>query len=396
MWGLRVVIPPKLQSQVIEELHEGHLGVVKMKNLARSYVWWPGLNKDIEQLAKSCQGCLQQQHLPRKAPLHPWEWPSKPWERIHIDYAGPVDGMMFLVIVDAHSKWPEVIPTKTSTSAKTITILRNIFARFGLPSQLVSDNAATFTSDEFQNFLKVNGIKHITSAPYHPSTNGLAERFVQTFKEALKSAKRDAGTVQHKLANFLMAYRNTAHSTTGVSPAEMFLGHPLRTRLDMLKPNIARKVADKQAEQLKTRGAAKMREFAVGQKVAVRDYRSKPHKWVTGIIHAKTGPLSYQVKVGGQIWRRHCDQLKDTAVNPVPETPPKTNPEYYPAPAIQQPIQLQNRPVQAQNRPVQPVNQRPAPPGNQPDPAPAPQRRTRSGRLVKPNAKYSSDVYQRT
>ena len=413
MWGLRVIIPPKLQKQVLEELHEGHLEVVKMKNLARSYIWWPGFNKDIEQLAKRCPGCQSTQHLPKKAPLHPWEWPSKPWERIHIDYAGPVDGMMFLVVVDAHSKWPEVIPTKTSTSAKTIMILRNMFARFGLPSQLVSDNATTFTSEEFQNFLKINGVKHITSAPYHPSTNGLAERFVQSFKAALKSAKCDEGTVQHKLASFLMAYRNTAHSTTGVSPAEIFLGRPLRTRLDILKPDIARKVADKQAEQVKTRGATKMREFTVGQKVAVRDYRAKPHKWVTGTINAKTGPLSYKVNVGGQIWRRHVDQLKDTAT-PEPEAReiPETNQANYPAPALQQrennrPAQPENnRPAQPENnRPAQPENNRPAQPENnrpvqqqnRPDPpGNQPQRHTRSGRLVKPNPKYSSDIYQRT
>ena len=174
----------------------------------------------------------------------------------------------------------------------------------------------------------------------------------------------------------------------------MFLGRPIRTRLDILKPDIARKFADKQAEQLKTRGATKMREFTVGQKVAVRDYRAKPHKWVTGTIYAKTGPLSYQVKVGGQIWRRHVDQLKDTAA---PETEsrdiPETNEAYYPAPQQpdnNRPVQPENnRPVQQQNRPVQQQN-RPDPPGNQP------QRHTRSGRLVKPNPRYSSDIYQRT
>ena len=238
--------------------------------------------------------------------------------------------------------------------------------------------------------MKINGVKHITSAPYHPSTNGLAERFVQSFKTALKSAKRDAGTVQHKLASFLMAYRNTAHSTTGVSPAEIFLGRPLRTRLDILKPDIARKVADKQAEQVKTRGATKMREFTVGQKVAVRDYRAKPHKWVTGTINAKTGPLSYKVNVGGQIWRRHVDQLKDTAA---PETEareiPETNQANYPAPALQQ--QENNRPAQQENnRPAQPENNRPAQPENnrpvqqqnRPDPpGNQPQRHTRSGRF---------------
>jgi hypothetical protein len=313
--------------------------------------------------------------------------PSKPWERIHVDYAGPVDGMMFLVIVDSQSKWPEVIPTSGSTSAKTIAILRNIFAMYGLPNQLVSDNATTFTSEEFENFMKINGIKHITSAPYHPATNGLAERFVQSFKEALKSAKRDGGTVNHKLANFLLAYRNTAHSTTGVSPAMMFMGRRLRSRLDILKPNVHDKVANKQADQVKYRKSAKLREFLPGQKVSVRDYRSRLQKWVTGVIHARSGPVSYEVTVGDAIWRRHVDQLRDTAADIQPETPHQATPAVLPAAPDNHPVP-QPAPIAQQ-----PVNGGAAQPlGHQQAPVPV-QPQTKSGRKVKPNPKYSNLEY---
>ena len=124
MWGLRVIIPLKLRETILAELHQGHLGVVKMKNLARGYVWWPGLDNDIELLAKGCAGCQKVQHNPKSAPLHTWEWPTTPWQRIHIDYAGPFFGQMFLVVVDAHSKWPEVVSTKSADSTRTIEILR--------------------------------------------------------------------------------------------------------------------------------------------------------------------------------------------------------------------------------------------------------------------------------
>jgi hypothetical protein len=80
-----------------------------MKALARSNVWWSGIDLEIEGLAKGCSGCQRVQHAPKCSPLHPWEWPSTTWQRIHVDFAGPFLGMMFLVIVDAHSKWPEVI-----------------------------------------------------------------------------------------------------------------------------------------------------------------------------------------------------------------------------------------------------------------------------------------------
>ena len=105
MWGARVVIPKKLQSAVLEMLHEGHVGMVRVKRIARSYAWWPGVDKDIEELVKTCNSCQQVQKSPESAPLHPWIWPSKPWVRIHLDFAGLFEGKMFLIAVDGFSKW---------------------------------------------------------------------------------------------------------------------------------------------------------------------------------------------------------------------------------------------------------------------------------------------------
>ena len=110
MWGSRVIIPPKHQAQLLAELHEGHLGIVKMKALARSCTWWPGMDKAIEEVAKECTGCQLTQNNPKTAPFHSWEWPVRPWQRINIDFACPFLGTMFLIVVDAHSKWPEAIP----------------------------------------------------------------------------------------------------------------------------------------------------------------------------------------------------------------------------------------------------------------------------------------------
>ncbi|CAB4028058.1 Transposon Tf2-9 poly [Paramuricea clavata] len=187
--------------------------------------WRKLIDLEIEGLAKGCSGCQRVQHDPKCSPLHPWEWPSTPWQCIHVDFAGPFLGMMFLVIVDAHSKWSEVITmhSKTTTS-KTVEALRTVFARNGLPEQLVSDNGPQFTAEEFQLFLKKNAVKHVTSAPYHPATNGLAERFIQTMKQSLTSMKEDLGSTQTKLSKFLMKYRNTPHSTTGETPATLLMG----------------------------------------------------------------------------------------------------------------------------------------------------------------------------
>ena len=104
---------------------------------------------------------------------------------------------MFLLAVDAHSKWPEIHEMSSTTVAKTIKILRNIFASYGLPEQIVTDNGPQFTATDFAKFMKANGIRHIRSAPYHPASNGLAERLIQSFKQAVK-----AGPWSHRLSEF--------------------------------------------------------------------------------------------------------------------------------------------------------------------------------------------------
>ena len=112
-----------------------------MKDIAHSYFWWPGLDAAIEEKAKSCSACQKWRNLPQLAPLHPWDWPEEPWQRVHIDFAGPLENHMFLVVVDAQSKWPEVAVMKSTSSERTIEELQSIFSRFGLPQQLVSDNS---------------------------------------------------------------------------------------------------------------------------------------------------------------------------------------------------------------------------------------------------------------
>ena len=246
-----------------------------MKSLARSYVFWPGIDKDIEHLVKQCSGCQKQQNAPAKAFLHPWEWPSSPWERVHVDFAGPFMNRMFFIIVDAHSKWPEIVMMKSTTTAKTIEVMRKIFARNGLCKQLVSDNGPQFISEEFAQFMKSNGILHLKLAAYHAATNGQAERLVQSFKNSMRAMKSEPGDIGKKIANFLLSYRNTVHSTTNETPAKLFPGRNLRTRLDLLKPDVKRTVTDSQMKVTFSSKNGKDREFKVGQSVIARDYRDK-------------------------------------------------------------------------------------------------------------------------
>ena len=314
LWGRKVIVPEKLQSKVLEELHTAHPGVVRMKSCARIHVWWPGIDKKIEEMVKSCLPCQSIRNKPPLTSLHCWNWPNQPWHRLHLDFLGPFLGATFLIVVDAYSKWLEVIPMSSTTAERTITELRKLFATHGLPTQVVTDNGAQFTSQEFAEFLKLNGIHHYKSAPYHPATNGEAERYVQTFKQAMRAAKDDPGTLSTKLMRFLLAYRTTPNATTGVSPAELLLGRTIRTRLTLLKPDVSTKVQDKQASQKQHHDKkAKERHFQVGQSVLVENNKPEP-KWVLGTVLEKLGDTSYKVQVGDLIWKRHVDQLLQTSI----------------------------------------------------------------------------------
>lgn len=153
LWGMRVIIPPTFRESVLSELHSGHSGIVRTKQLACSYVWWPSLDSAIEYLCRACEGCAESLPNPPKVHLHPWEWPTQPWQRIHIDFAGPFMNSMWLILIDAHSKWPEVIRMSSTQSSKVVAVLSEVFARFGIPAELVSDNGPQLTSSEFRDFL---------------------------------------------------------------------------------------------------------------------------------------------------------------------------------------------------------------------------------------------------
>ena len=131
-------------------------------------------------------------------------------------------------------------------------------------------------------FLKADGIQHYKSAPYHPATNGKAERYVQTFKQTMRAAINGPGILPTKLMRFLLSYRATPNATTGVSPAKLLFGRTLRTQLNLLRPDVSTKVQDKQASQKQHHDKkSKERHFQVGQSVLVENNRPEP-KWVIG------------------------------------------------------------------------------------------------------------------
>ena len=181
---------------------------------------------------------------------------------------------------------------KNTSATATIVILRQHFSIYRLPVHCVSDNGPQFRSEEFAHFLKMNGVKHIRVAPYHAASNGLAERIVQSFKCHRKANKGGKLSIQQRIANFLLPYRSTTHSTTGRTPAGLFLARELRTRLTLRCPSVGEKVMDSQSKQKATHDAhAKCREFFPGDRICAKGLR-KEHKWWPGSVAERSGPKS--------------------------------------------------------------------------------------------------------
>ena len=103
LWGTRIIVPTACRGVVLTEFHEEHPGVTRMKGLAKMYVWWSGITKDIEQAVQQCSACQMHRSTLSVAPLHLWSWPTRPWAYLHLDYAGPVQGKMILILIDTHS-----------------------------------------------------------------------------------------------------------------------------------------------------------------------------------------------------------------------------------------------------------------------------------------------------
>uniref|UniRef100_A0A7E4URW5 RNA-directed DNA polymerase n=1 Tax=Panagrellus redivivus TaxID=6233 RepID=A0A7E4URW5_PANRE len=191
----RVVVPAEMRTEILAELHTGHFGASRMKRKARRNVWWPNLSKQIEEWVESCAACQKYSKARPEAVPEPWPAAHGAWNRVHLDFAGPIWNSMWLVGIDAFSRFPFVVKMSKTTAAKLIEALTTVFGLLGFPHVVVSDNGPQFASQEFADFLSENGSRQMLTPPYNPRSNGLAERFVQTLKTSVKRQLEADNTV---------------------------------------------------------------------------------------------------------------------------------------------------------------------------------------------------------
>lgn len=300
----RVWMPRALRRKALEVLHINHSGIVKMKIMARDHLFWPNLSKDIENFVMSCETCMSTKKKAQKKEYSPWPKTQRPWERIHADFFH-FAGKTFLLIVDDYTKWLECKQMTSTDASNVIAVLELIFEMFGDPETLVADNGPPFNSKQIREFLEARDVKYLNSPPYHPESNGLAERHVRTVKSYLKKVLVENEELGRKepwvrvINKFLSHYRNTPRTGDLLSPAERIFAFVPRIGLRKLS-------APKYDPNSSTSPPSTYQENEI---VWYRDSLDPIRNRTKAQIVRKITNFIYLVRVGTKIVKTHINQL---------------------------------------------------------------------------------------
>ena len=247
--GNRIVMPVKLRTRALELAPEGHQGIVKTKQRLRSKVWWPGIDRDAERICRSCMHCLQVSTPNPPPPLSMTKFPSEAWTFLSADLLGPLpNGQHIIVLIDYYSRFFETAIIRTTTAGKVIEFMDTVFARMGYPKALRTDNGPQFACSDFQEYLRSNDIRWVSTSPLWPQANGEVERVNRTLVKVLKIAHSNKLDLGVELRKFLVAYRSTPHASTGVAPYTLLFSREMRTKLPGLEVEVDKTLHEKAQE----------------------------------------------------------------------------------------------------------------------------------------------------
>ena len=367
---VQILVPTSLRAKILSLAHDkpfsAHMGINRTLFRLMLSFYWPGVSGDVRKFCKSCDTCLKMKPKGRtpKVPLQTSSAFDKPFYKCAIDLIGPLPmterkNRFVLTLIDYATRWVEAVPLKDTSTTVVADELLNMFARFGLPSILLSDGGTQFTSTQMEEVLRLLGINHPVSTPYHPQSNGLCERANATIKSMIKKLSFDNPTAWDKLLQCaLFAYREVPQETTGFAPFELVYGSIPRGPLTLLRDSwlnqelgtnnlsnldyvnnlrkkieyscgIAKERSETQMDISRERstGKYKHRSFQVGDQVllSLPTTSSKfTSKWKGPFRIIKICPnseVNYVVDINGKHKTFHVDLLQEYTVRPNILTP---------------------------------------------------------------------------
>ena len=323
--GQQIVVPAVLRKELMEKTHATHIGIEGCIRRARETLYWPRMTTEIKEYISRCDVCLTHRNSQGREPILQHEFTARPWAKVAADLC-EFDNRILLVVSDYYSNYIEVARLNNLTTRAVVKELKEIFARFGVPDALVTDNGPQFSSAEFAVFAKTWTFEHKTSSPTYPQSNGKAENAVQTVKNLFRKCKT-SGVSEFQAP---LDWRNTPTAGVGTSPAQRLMGRRCKTLLpvagSLLQPSFpteadTRKLlGTKQRQQhYYNKQVRPLEPISVGDTVRMRLPGEKT--WSPGTCTAEAGPRSYRVQVGGAIYRRNRRQLIKTGESSEPTLP---------------------------------------------------------------------------
>ena len=337
--GDRIVLPQSLQDTAVQLAHRGsHPGQCGLARRLRSHFFFHDMDSKISNLTTNCLPCNTHSSKKTSEPQHHHPVPEKCWDTVAVDLFGPVPSKNHVVVVqDLSSKYPAAKLVKSTGAEKVLPVLSEIYDTYGNPSTQISDNGSPFNSAAMDRFASQRGVTLQKIPPLHPSSNP-AETFMRPLGKAMKIAHESNSGEKEALRSLLSNYRNTPHTTTGISPSSMLFRDGERSIFPRVKVSENTvKEARKRDHSLKVKqqqiiNAGKFRtdsNFNVGDHVLVRNYQKQrkfdpvflPNDFV--VIGIENGGLCIAVEdiCNGTQLKRHPDDLKKFNRND-PETTP--------------------------------------------------------------------------
>ena len=315
--GAQLVIPQKARRDVLDRLHDAHQGIERTKRRARQIVWWPGISADITNTVRSCRMCQERLPSHQREPLMTDPRPTRVFEEVAADIFSHA-GRSFLAYVDRLSGWPvvHVFPSGDTTARQVIRALRQNFVMLGVPVTLRSDGGPQFSGRHFMDFMRRWGVNHKMSSPHFPQSNGLAEAAVKSLKRLVAKTTIGGNIDDEKFDRGLLELRNCPRQD-GRSPAQVVLGHPLRSCVPAHHRSFApewqqsaaqcdQKGADirRKAEETYNRSVKSLPPLKVADEVRMQDPITK--QWDrTGVVVGVGRNRDYNIKTpsGRVYWR---------------------------------------------------------------------------------------------
>ena len=332
--GSQLVIPATMRREMMSLTHASHIGIEGCIRRARETMYWPRMSSELKEYISKCDICMAHRSMPGKEPLKQHEFAERPWAKVGADLCD-YSGRILLVVCDYYSNFIEVEHLNRATTNTVSKALRTMFARYGVPDVLISDNGPQFASEEFDKFAKKWGFEHVTSSPHYPQSNGKAENAVKTVKRLFSKCRES--NCSEFLA--LLDWRNTPTEGFDSSPAQRFFGRRCKTLLPthgtLLAPQYSTKGDTQAINRQKQRQqhyydhhTKPLKPLTPGESVRMRLPGEKT--WSPGVCEGLVGPRSYEVKVGDRIFvrnRRHLIKSDDLVAKDVPEVEEATQPE---------------------------------------------------------------------